>query len=88
MKVTKAEARLEVLRGAGIDINKWLQKAGDNHRNEQLTPSTLGESAGVAFTQPIQCMTTEEQLMYSYYVRIKECNRLTMYSTLFPLLCI
>ena len=52
--MTKAEARLEVLRGAGIDINKWLQKAGDNHRNEQLTPSTLGKSAGVAFTQPIQ----------------------------------
>ena len=51
MKVNKAEARLEVLRGAGIDINKWLQKAGDNHRNEQLTPSTLSESARVVFMQ-------------------------------------
>lgn len=44
VKVTKVEARLEVLRGAGIDINKWLQKAGDNHKNDQLQPSTLCES--------------------------------------------
>ena len=42
VQITKVEARLEALRGAGIDINKWLQKAGDNHKNEQLQPSTLG----------------------------------------------
>ena len=43
VQVTKAEAKLESLRGAGIDINKWLQKAGDNHKNDQLQPSTLGK---------------------------------------------
>ena len=43
----KVEARLEALRGAGIDINKWLQKAGDTNKNDQLQPSTLGELYGV-----------------------------------------
>ena len=43
MKVTKAEARLEALRGAGIDVHKWLQKAKDTHKNDQLQPSTLGK---------------------------------------------
>lgn len=42
VRVTKAEARLEALRAAGIDIHKWLQKAKDNHKNDQLQPSTLG----------------------------------------------
>ena len=40
--MTKAEARLEGLRGAGIDVNKWLQKAGDSYKNDHLQPSTLG----------------------------------------------
>ena len=44
VKVTKAEARLDVLRGAGIDVHKWLQKAKDNHKNDQLqSSSTLGK---------------------------------------------
>ena len=41
--VIKAEARLEGLRGAGIDVNKWLQKAGDSYKNDQLQPSTLSK---------------------------------------------
>ena len=45
VQVTKAEARLESLRGAGIDVHKWLQKAKDSHKNDQLQPSTLGKLA-------------------------------------------
>lgn len=53
VKVTKAEARLEALRGAGIDIHKWLQKAKDNHKNDQLQPSTLGKLATIASERKI-----------------------------------
>ena len=45
VQVTKAEARLEALRGAGIDVHKWLQKAKDIHKNDQLQPTTLGKMA-------------------------------------------
>ena len=52
VQVTKAEARLECLRQAGIDTNKWLQKAekNQNHNNKmggsggsatELTPASI-----------------------------------------------
>ena len=45
--VTKAEARLEALRGAGVDVAKWLQKAGDSQEkpgaSELSSVSSLGE---------------------------------------------
>ena len=51
VQTTKAEARLEQLRQAGIDVNKWLQKAEKSHgqadRNavssSELTPASLCE---------------------------------------------
>ena len=43
--VTKAEARLEALRGVGVDVAKWLQKAGDSQEksSELSSVSSLGE---------------------------------------------
>ena len=44
VKVTKAEARLDALRGAGIDVHKWMQKENTNLENDRLQPSsTLGK---------------------------------------------
>ncbi len=49
VSVTKAEARLEGLRQAGIDVNKWLQKAekmqgqGEKTNTNELTPSAIRE---------------------------------------------
>ena len=31
---SKAEARLEALRGVGVDVAKWLQKADDQEQNK------------------------------------------------------
>lgn len=40
VQTTKAEARLEELRQADIDVNKWLQKAEKNHnQNDKMTTS-------------------------------------------------
>lgn len=48
VQTTKAEARLNGLRQAGIDVNKWLQKAENSHNEKvsvtnELTPNTLSE---------------------------------------------
>lgn len=42
VQTTKAEARLDCLRSAGIDVNKWLQKAEKSHEkttSNELTPN-------------------------------------------------
>ena len=65
MKVTKAEARLEALRGAGIDVHKWLQKAKDIHKNDQLQPSTLGKLELWITATPI-IIVSEEKLPSLY----------------------
>lgn len=45
VQTIKAEARLACLREAGIDVNKWLQKAESNHKQNdktnELTPSSI-----------------------------------------------
>ncbi|XP_064404810.1 F-BAR and double SH3 domains protein 2-like [Halichondria panicea] len=42
--ITKAEARLAVLRGVGVDVAKWLQKAGDSQdkHSDLSSVSSLG----------------------------------------------
>ncbi len=42
--ITKAEARLAVLRGEGVDVAKWLQKAGDSQdkHSDLSSVSSLG----------------------------------------------
>lgn len=42
---TKTEARLEALRGVGIDVSKWLQKAEDRSGSQELL-SVGGEQGG------------------------------------------
>ena len=57
--VTKAEARLETLRGAGLDVSKWLQKAGGDNQDRLSSSdlqSKLGEGKGCPyFPKTIQC---------------------------------
>lgn len=45
VQVTKAEARLAALREAGVDVAKWLQKAGDSQDklSDLSSVSSLGE---------------------------------------------
>lgn len=45
MLTTKTEARLEALRGVGIDVSKWLQKAEDRSGSQELL-SVGGEQGG------------------------------------------
>ena len=40
VQTTKAEARLEALRQAGIDVNKWLQKAEKSFRDRTSSSAT------------------------------------------------
>lgn len=54
VQTTKAEARLDALREAGIDVNKWMQKAEKSYGGEkasvsssnELTPNTSYSSMG------------------------------------------
>jgi len=45
VQTTKTEARLEALRGVGIDVSKWLQKAEDRSGSQDLL-SVGGEQGG------------------------------------------
>lgn len=47
VQTIKAEARLQELRQAGIDVNKWLQKAEKRHKQpEKTSASELTPAAG------------------------------------------
>ena len=41
MKVTRTEARLEALRGIGVDVSRWLEKAQEKSQGERLSTSDL-----------------------------------------------
>lgn len=44
VQTTKSEARLEALRQAGIDVNKWLQKAERSYGDRTISGSSTGSS--------------------------------------------
>ena len=80
--MTKAEARLESLRGAGIDVHKWLQKAKDSHKNDQLQPSTLGKLA----TKLIASESNERFYLKIFYNVFINSTPLSLSSSFHPLL--
>ena len=41
VKVTRTEARLEALRGIGVDVSRWLEKAQEKSQGERLSTSDL-----------------------------------------------
>ena len=50
VKVTRAEARLEALRGVGVDVSRWLEKAqGDrsDKSTSDLTCELWGSRCGL-----------------------------------------
>ncbi len=53
VQMTKAEARLEEMRQAGIDVNKWIQKAEKNHKQPEkstVSSSELTPASGELLT--------------------------------------
>ena len=65
--MTRAQARLEALRQAGVDVNKWLQKAesiqGDRDRasssTNELTPNLCAFSVGLRVVAIGRCSVKE-----------------------------
>lgn len=77
VQTTKTEARLEALRGIGIDVSKWLQKAEDRSGSQELL-SVGGEQGGREGENgwPLKCGREggRENYMYiSWTIIVENC---------------
>ena len=50
VKVTRAEARLEALRGVGVDVSRWLEKAQGDRSDKSTSDLTCRLRLLLAFS--------------------------------------